>query len=288
MRAKLLAGIVAATALSTSVMAMTIEDMSVHTALELAQRLTGNNPSITISNATFNDANVSAGIFDDAAAEGFGISSGIILSSGNIADAPGPNDNDGISTANGTPGDSDLDAIAGADTYDAAVLEFDFTTTNDQIAFQYVFASDEYNEFVGQFNDAFAFIVDGTNIALIPGASTPVSINNVNNTNNSAYYNSNDPSDGTPTPFLTQYDGFTTVLTAQTTVTPGVTHHIKIAVADTSDTTHDSTIFLKAGSFTDTPPASVSVPLSPLGKALLLMGFGLISLGFMRRNQVRS
>ncbi|OOP55722.1 MAG: hypothetical protein AYP45_13160 [Candidatus Brocadia carolinensis] len=57
------------------------------------------------------------------------------------------------------------------------------------MAFQYVFASEEYNEFVGAgFNDVFGFFVDGVNIALIPSTTMPVAIDNVNLSNNSAFY----------------------------------------------------------------------------------------------------
>ena len=60
--------------------------------------------------------------------------------------------------------------------------------SGDSLVFNYVFASEEYLEFVGAgVNDAFAFILTGvtvpypsTNIALIPGTSTPVSIDDVN------------------------------------------------------------------------------------------------------------
>ena len=42
------------------------------------------------------------------------------------------------------PGDPDLDKLSGFTTYDAAVLEFDFVPTANQVVFNYVFASDEY------------------------------------------------------------------------------------------------------------------------------------------------
>ena len=45
-------------------------------------------------------------------------------------------------------------------------------------------------------------------------------------------------------------DRFTTVLTARALVQCGQTYHIKIAVADAGDPTHDSGVFLEGGSFT--------------------------------------
>jgi len=53
-------------------------------------------------------------------------------------------------------------------TFNAATLTFKFIPTADTISFQYVFGSEEYSEFVGTpFNDTFAFLLNGHNIALI-------------------------------------------------------------------------------------------------------------------------
>ena len=65
----------------------------------------------------------------------------------------------------------------GYSTYDATTLEFDFVAPTDVISFQYVFASDEYNEWVNSsFNDAFGFFLDGVNIAKIPGTDINVAM----------------------------------------------------------------------------------------------------------------
>jgi PKD repeat protein len=238
-------------------------DLNSTTPQQLAQTLAGS--GITVTNVRFTGANVAGGTFTGGVADGLGIESGVILSSGDVANAAGPNNNDGISTTNGTPGDADLDAIVGTGhtTFDAAVLEFDFVPTQGTVSFQYVFASEEYNEFVGQFNDVFAFFVDGQNVALVPGTSTPVAINTVNLTTNSSFYRNNDPSDLNPPPFGTQFDGFTTVLTATTILTPNVSHHIKLVIADTDDDILDSAVFLQASSFTTcavpNPPPSAQI-----------------------------
>lgn len=211
---------------------------------------------ISTSNITYTGANVAGGTFDNALPNGIGIQEGVILSSGAIANAQAPNNSDSKTTNNNNPGDVDLDAIVnGYTTYDASVLEFNFTLpTETSFEFKYVFGSEEYNEYVNSsFNDAFAFFVDGNNIALLPSppapANTPVSINSVNTGSNSAFYKNNDPSDlGSPTPYSIQFDGFTTVLTAKATVSAG-THHMKLAVADAGDHSYDSAVFLKGSSF---------------------------------------
>ncbi|HEY6064849.1 MAG TPA: choice-of-anchor L domain-containing protein, partial [Thermoanaerobaculia bacterium] len=233
-----------------STLAVTTTDLNTLTPAQLAQMLAG--PGVTVSNVTFTGANVAGGSFTGGLADGLGIDSGIILSSGNVANAVGPNTDDGITTVNETPGDADLNVIVGAghSTFDAAVLQFDFVPSSSTVNFRYVFASDEYNEFVGQINDVFAFYIDGQNVALIPGTTTPIAINTVNLQTNSQYYKNNDPSDLMPPPFGTQFDGFTTVLTATATLQAGVSHHIKLAIADTDDSILDSAVFLQAASFT--------------------------------------
>ena len=248
----LLLGTRAALAISTT-------NLNSTTPQQLAQQLAG--PGVTVSNVTFTGANVAGGSFTGGLADGLGIDSGVMLSSGDIANGIGPNDQDGAGTCSERPGDPDLDAILqmqGA-TFDAAVLEFDFVPASPNVSFRYVFASEEYNEFVGKINDIFAFFIDGQNVALIPGTSTPVAINTVNLNSNSSFYRNNDPSDlGTPTPFGTQFDGFTTVLTAQRTLTANTTHHIKLVIADQADCILDSAVFLQTGSFVGQAALTVS------------------------------
>ena len=80
---------------------------------------------------------------------------------------------------------------SGFNTFDAAVLEFDFVPTANQVVFDYVFASDEYPEWVATpYNDVFAFFVNGTNYAQVRQVAgdpaspfVPVAINNINNSN---------------------------------------------------------------------------------------------------------
>ena len=156
-----------------------------------------------------------------------GISDGVVLSSGNVASVVGPNllgkHNHFILQL---PGDPDLDALVGAATFDATVLEFDFIPSADKVFFQYIFASEEYNEFVNSaFNDVFAFFINGVNCATIGDPRVPVSINNINNGNpfggggpNAALYQNNDIASGAP--INTEMDGLTVALTCEAAVTP--------------------------------------------------------------------
>ena len=224
------------------------------TAEDLVNNLLGE--GVAVSNVTLKGANIAAGTFTGG--EGIlGFENGIILSTGNITFVKGPNEFDDITAANGLPGDPDLDAlIPGFQTFDATVLEFDFVPETGIIQFEYVFTSDEYNEFVNtEFNDVFGFFVNGENIALIPGTTTPVSINNVNNgnpfgtnTSNPEYYINNDLSDGGGE-INTEMDGLTVVLTATAEVTPDETNRIRMAIADAGDWALDSNVIIRAESF---------------------------------------
>jgi len=245
---------------------------------------------ISISNITYTGAAGASGTFSDGMASGIGISSGIILTTGSAADAVGPNTSDGTTTDNAMAGDTDLNGlIPGYQTYDATVLEFDFTSTGGDVYFNYVFASEEYNEFVGSiFNDVFGFYLDGTNIAIFPGTTTPVAINTVNcgidgvtaSGPNCASYNNNDPTNST-TPYNIEYDGFTDMLTASFLGLTTGPHHIKLAIADAGDYVLDSAVFIQAGSFSDNPTGV------PEPGTIALMGAGLLGIALRRKKQTK-
>lgn len=146
---------------------------------------------------------------------------------------------------------------------DLCILEFDFEAGGDSISFNYVFGSDEYLTYVNtQYNDIFAFFLSGPgisgpyaspagfpdgaiNIAQVPESDPllPVTISSVNNVTNSEYYVNNPNQDGICT------NGYTTTFTAAAAVQCGETYHIKLAIADGSDTALESFVVLEAGSF---------------------------------------
>ena len=240
-------------------------DQTVLTAAQVAQSLVG--AGVTISNVTFTGDPTQGGTF--VASPGtIGFDAGVVMSSGNIADTIGPNVEDGVTTSFGTLGDPDLDGLSGFTTYDAAVLEFDFTPNADTVYFRYVFGSDEYNEYVNsQFNDTFAFFVNGTNCATVPdglGGFAPVTINTINNGNpygfgtitNPGLYRNNDLDDGGGA-INTEMDGLTIVLTCMAAVNANAPNHMKLAIADASDTILDSAVFLEEGSLSTTPPGDI-------------------------------
>lgn len=218
---------------------------------------------VTVSNGTFNGsaANISStmiGRFNaaGAAATQLGFSSGLIITSGQASIAIGPNNSGSESYQASTGSDPDLQALVPLHTvYDKAVLEFNFVPIADTIKFQYVFASEEFDEFCdSDFNDVFGFFVSG------PGISGPFSNNSINIArmpNNPANYvtiNNVCDAGGTYSWSNTsgvyyQYDRLTKVYTAWTLVQPCQTYHLKIAIGDCGDSSFDSGVFIKAGSF---------------------------------------
>ncbi len=199
----------------------------------------------------------------------FPFENGIVLSTGNAMNAPGPA-GPVADTGNSGIADADLESASGVtNTDDAAYLEFDFVPTTTEIRFNYLFVSEEYNQdFECTYSDAFAFIlthVDSgaiTNLAVlptsdsgnfavtctnirpdVPGSCLPV---------NEAYFDhyNFDPTDATVADnSAIVYGGQTVPLTASATVIPGDTYHIKLVIADQEDSQMDSAVFLEGGSF---------------------------------------
>ncbi len=233
---------------------------------------------VVYTNVTYTGANNASGIFENGINCGLSIENGVILTSGKASNAvggdpnnPGTNNGNGTGTNQNRAGDPDLNAIAGGNTHDACILEFDFIPQSDTIQLNFVFASDEYPEYIYSINDIFAFFISGPNpaggdynklnIALIPETDAEVSIDSVNNgcypedgcnparnpshpdffvTN---YYTNSGSS------FSVEYDGFTVPITAYAHVVPCQTYHIKFTIADEQDHAYDSGVFLEGNSF---------------------------------------
>ncbi|MCB0608567.1 MAG: choice-of-anchor L domain-containing protein [Lewinella sp.] len=201
----------------------------------------------------------------------FGFDEGVLISSGDIKLAEGPNDSvESSATFADDSNDPDIKKLASDFAFDVAGIEFDFIPVGEVATFRYVFASEEYCEFVGSvFNDVFGFFVSGpgingpfsngaANVALLPGTDQYVAINTVNFEENASSYRKNElPEDanrcGIPfsAPNLEQieYDGFTIPLTATFNVIPCETYHIRLLVSDVGDDKLDSGVFLEAKSF---------------------------------------
>lgn len=233
-------------------------------ATTLSENLVGS--GVTILSSTLVCPDGAAAFFTNGETTNIGLSEGILLSTGQAVSAIGPNTSGSTTTNWGEPGDSDLAAlVAPFPTFDACYLEITLIPSGDVVEFTYVFASEEYNEYVcSVFNDVFAFFVDGpgadhVNIAVLPDGETPVTINTVNNGNIGSNGNASNCSedDLANSDFFVdniggttiEYDGFTVPLTATLAVTPGETYTFKLAIADVGDGTLDSGVFVEAQSF---------------------------------------
>ena len=245
--------------------------------------LVGN--GVAATNIQYTGAATAIGSFSGST--NIGLRSGIIITTGTVlnnGDGPqGPNNSSGAGIDNGAGSNALLDAIAGNSTFNAAILEFDFVPQSDSIKFRYVFGSEEYPEYVcADYNDVFAFFISGPNpfggsynnqnIALIPGTSTPITINSVNNgsagTNGTSsncgsggLSHSNYYVDNTNGSTI-QYDGFTVPIEAAAKVQCGSTYHLVMAIADVGDAVWDSGIFLEANSLQSFSPIQMTSSLA--------------------------
>jgi gliding motility-associated-like protein len=193
-----------------------------------------------------------------------GLKKGLLLTSGSALNALGPNTqgntagfNDGLAAT-----DADLNYLSqqtgGFDAQDACVVEVDVFIGTDELVFEYIFGSEEYPEWVNfTFNDIFALLISGPgiagdpninnqeNIAVIPGTTTPVEINNLNDITNWEYYRNNIGGQSVEYDGLTSdYLGIKKSLTARKSVMPCNTYHLKFAIADRGDNNYDSGVFI--------------------------------------------
>ncbi|MCW5908204.1 MAG: choice-of-anchor L domain-containing protein [Chitinophagales bacterium] len=266
MTKKVLCSVFALTTLFAVKLQAQIAITQTNNATTLAQSLVGT--GITISGATTTGTATQFGTFTNGNSVNLGFNSGVVLTSGNVADIP-QNGTALASVDNPSAGDADLNAISTGATQDAAVLQFNIVPQGNTLTFRYVFASEEYPEYVcSSFNDIFAFLISGpnpgggnynkSNIALIPNTGLSVAINTVNpgvvGANGTAsqcqslaysqYYLDNQNGVGIV------YDGKTVVLNATISVVPCSTYTLKMAIADVFDGVLDSGVFIEAQSFT--------------------------------------
>jgi len=239
-----------------------VVDTSAFTIEQLVQDVLIDSPCAAVSNITsstgtnFGSVN-GIGYFVNDGTQ-FPFRDGILLSSGNASEARGPNNNAMSAGGGGWPGDPQLASTVGIVSNNASIIEFDFVPLADSISFDFLMASEEYDEgsFECTYSDAFAFLLtdsngNTSNLAVLPGTSTPILVTNIHPFNGSCpainenYFGEYVSNNASPMSF----DGRTAVFTAQSAVIPGENYHIKLVISDATDTALDSGVFLKAGSF---------------------------------------
>ncbi len=257
------------------------------TAEQAVSQLLG--PGVTASNIVFTGSSVQLGLMYGAEGITFEPDSGIVLSCADVVNIELPGGFEDVPFGEGVSGDPDLLSIANSvpplinqnfsvsAVNDLAILEFDFVPSGDSLSFNYSFGSDEYLTWVNSsFNDIFAFFLSGPgivgpydapaefpdgaiNIASVPDSDPllPITISSVNNVLNQEYYIDN------PNNNDIAINGYTAQFTASAQVECGATYHIKLAIADGSDTALESIVVIEAGSFQSPSTVSASVPNAP-------------------------
>lgn len=248
---------------------------------------------VTVTNVSYTGDPLAIGSFSTGVtATSLGIANGIVLTTGNLSLAPviGSAASGDASSPNSGGSDPQLATLIAQSINNAAVLEFDFIPISDTLKFRYVFASEEYPDYVcSTYNDVFGFFLSQanppmggpytyTNIAKIPGTNLPVTINSINSgtpgngcldwlgfptqcdgadcisLSYSGYFVNNAGTGGTSI----VYNGFTTVFTAWSLVSHCQTYHLKIAIGDAADDVLDSGVFLEANSFSGGSTPAIS------------------------------
>lgn len=238
--------------------------------------------AIQVKGYTFQDGIKSWGYFNKGQSN-FPFDEGIILTTGKLNAAPGPNSGTLSDGPSSWGGDIDLEnSVNINNTYNATSLEFNFIPDANTMRFEYIFASEQYllsgTPSQCGYTDGFAFILtdvtnNGTpqNLALVPNTTIPVTSSTIRGAGGlcppanaqyfASYNNINSP---------IAYNGNTVPLMVEANVVPGHTYHIKIVIADQGNNLYDSAVFLRANSF----DASIS-----LGNDRLLSTFNALCAG---------
>ncbi|RMA65661.1 choice-of-anchor L domain-containing protein, partial [Ulvibacter antarcticus] len=225
---------------------------------------------LQLTGTDFGDGN-GIGAFDRNGSD-FPYESGIVLTSGYVSNVPGPNfdlNNDGAGSAWADPanGDPDLAAILGISSttlINCSWIQFDFVPQTDILNFNFLLASEEYNQnFECTFSDSFAFILTNNvtglvqNLAVLPGTTIPIQVTNIHpdvpgqcSAQNEVYFDKYnfDPFNPAATAAI-DYNGQIVSLEATGPVSAGTSYTIKLVVADQQDALYDVAVFLEAGSF---------------------------------------
>jgi gliding motility-associated-like protein len=222
------------------------------------------NPLFDINITNINCNGQALGLFSGGDQTNLGLGDGLLLTTGRADQAANPagffaNNNLGLG------GDPDLNTLNdlfgnGFGTDDACSVEMDVFVKTDQLAFDYVFGSDEYKQSFSQFsNDLIGVLVSGPGIPGLPGLNfqeniatlpiampnTLVQIQTVNASTNWEFYRNNSLSTSIAYNGLTSgFLGETKTLTASRQVTPCQTYHVKLAIADI-DQNDDSGLFIR-------------------------------------------
>ncbi len=226
------------------------------------------NQAFNVTSSTGIDFGTTNGIgYFEANGSSWPFENGLIMTSGDVANAAGPESGVLVDGTYAWPGDGDLEAfipgLNAGDTNNASIIEFEFVPVSNAMSFDFIFAAEEYGTFQCTFTDAFAFLLtdssgNTSNLAIVPGTDDPISVLTVRDdqyngscesVNAEWFANYYGPGGLPPLTSPTNFIGHTEVMTATATVIPNEVYTIKLVVADDGDTIYDSAVFIDGGSF---------------------------------------
>ncbi|MBP1629741.1 MAG: hypothetical protein H6Q15_634 [Bacteroidetes bacterium] len=238
---------------------------------------------------TFYNGNLANPVPGDTMAPNVGLRKGLVMVTGDVSDASAGTSS-GTQSSTSSPTSNDVSNITplinvinasglgSQPKNDIASLSFNFITIGDEISFRYVFASEEYPNYVcSNFNDVFGFFIDGPyipgtntyatgfpsafnlrwkNIAIIPESypEQPVTINTVNGGSsagsvtpciltNTAFFRTNTNNN-------CKMNGYTVALrTKPVPIVPCYEYKLSLAICDLGDAAFNSAVFLEGNSF---------------------------------------
>ena len=218
-------------------------------AIQMAETIFGD--GVTVVDASYTGDNRSSAIYSDGDSIAPGATpgdTGVILSTGRATQYTNSNgqanqDTNQSRNTSGENNNSDFNAAAGTNTYDASYLDVSFIPDSGVMTMQFIFSSEEYPEFQNSvYQDFVGVWINGQQVDLVVG-NGDADPGNVNSTNNENLFldNSNDA-------YNTEMDGLTVTMTLTMVVNPDEVNTIRIGIADVSDSSYDSNLLIAGDS----------------------------------------
>jgi hypothetical protein len=212
----------------------------------------------------------------------FGLTSGVVLSTGKVTDIPGPN----LVSTSGNDLSRDFDPSGEVGDFAQLNLSFFADSSAEKLFFKYVFGSEEFLEYGGsEFNDSVELLLNGTNLAKLSDGQ----IVTINNLTPNAGDRSTDHPDYINNPSLTgiaadiiKLDGFTKVLGFEGLLQKNQTNVLSIRIKDVGDGSYDSAVFIKGNSLGTIKAEAVPEPMTVGG---LMAGGAMLAAGRKLRSR---
>jgi len=262
--------------LINSINAQITTNNTIYTSEQLIEEVLNDGTTcVTITNVqSYTGTNVNGIAYFEKNGTNFPFDNGIILSTGNAMDAPGPNNVELSGQEIGWNGDADIESMSGyLNSTNASAIVFDFIPTENEISFRFIFASEGYNKYNECiYSDSLAFILHDLttgvtyNLAILPTSNNgndAIAANNIHPTiptlcyqNNEQYfsnYNFDDSDPSVAQNSAIEYGGQTVPMTAFALVNPGDSYRLKLVIADITSPDLDSAVFIEGGNFNSCP-----------------------------------